>query len=72
VTPSLGCAPVAFLTAGQGSDGPEFTHAWQAVLARGGQPVLVSRAPRETDLMSTFDRADTARVDVPPALPDWY
>jgi protease I len=64
VTPTLGSAPVAFLTAGQGTDGPEFTHAWQAVLARGGQPVLVARAPREIDLMSTFDRADAARVDV--------
>src|ERR1700722_4108710 len=57
VTPTLGSAPVAFLTAGQGTDGPEFTHAWQAVLARGGQPVLVARAPREIDLMSTFGRA---------------
>jgi protease I len=64
VTPSLGSAPVAFLTAGQGTDGPEFTHAWQAVLARGGQPVLVSQAPREIDLRSRFDRAETAPVDV--------
>jgi protease I len=41
---SLSSAPVAFLTAGAGG-ARELRHCWQAVLARGGEPVLVA-APR--------------------------
>lgn len=64
MTRSLGYAPVAFLAAGAGSDSAEFTHAWQAVLARGGQPVLVSPVPREIDPMRTFGRVGQAGADV--------
>jgi protease I len=38
---SLGSARVAFLTPGVGG-GRELRHCWQAVLARGGEPVLVA------------------------------
>jgi protease I len=68
VAPSLRSAPVAFLAAGHGTDNAEFTHAWQAVLARDGQPVLVSPARLEIELMSTVHRAVRAPVDI--AAPD--
>jgi protease I len=61
---SLGSAPVAFLAAGNGTDQAEFTHAWQAVLARGGQPVLVSPARRKIRFVNDRSRAGSMPVDV--------
>jgi protease I len=65
---------VAFLAAGSGTDHPAFTHTWQAVIARGGQPVLVSTSRREVELSreqartgarrAGQARAGTARVDI--------
>lgn len=66
----LGMAPVAFLAAGQGTDLEEIAHPWQAVIARGGLPVLVSPSPDEIELCRTFSRAATMRVDIPVADAD--
>lgn len=57
-------APVAFLAAGQGTDQAELAHTWQAVLARGGQPVLVSRSLREIELHRNSVQITTMQVDI--------
>ena len=61
---SLHSAPVAFLAAAEGTEQSELAHPWQAVIARGGQPVLVSPAPGDIQLFSHLDRAGTMHVDV--------
>lgn len=61
---SLQSAPVAFLAAAEGTERSELAHPWQAVIARGGQPVLVSPAPGDIQLFSHLDRADRMHVDV--------
>ncbi len=74
MTQGLVGAPVAFLAAGTGTDHAALTHTWQAVIARGGQPVLVSTSRREVELCRLRDgtgaarlaaaRAGAARVDI--------
>jgi protease I len=63
----LGSAPVAFLAAGEGADQAELAHAWQAVIARHGHPVLVSPSVRDVELWQPVNRAVAMRVDVPVA-----
>ncbi len=65
---------VAFLAAGRGTDHAALTHTWQAVIARGGQPALVSTSRREVELCRLHDgngaghaagtRVGAARVDI--------
>ncbi len=64
VASQIGSAPVAFLAAGYGTGNAEFTHSWQAVLARGGQPVLVSHDRAEVELLSQGGCAGSMPVDV--------
>ena len=61
---ALDSAPVAFLAAAQGTDQAELAHTWQAVLARGGQPVLVSPARSEVELTQNFRQNGTMPVDI--------
>lgn len=61
---ALDHAPVAFLAAGQGTDQAELAHAWYAVLARGGQPVLVSPSCGEVELRQNFRQTGTMAVDI--------
>ena len=60
----LSSAPVAFLAAGLGADYAVLVHTWQAVLATGGQPVLVSPSRREVELWQALDRTGSMLVDV--------
>lgn len=60
----LRSAPVAFLAAGRGADHAGLAHTWQAVIARGGQPVLISPAHGEVELWQPVDRTGTMHVDV--------
>lgn len=60
----LSSAPVAFLAAGLGADHAALVHTWQAVLATGGQPVLVSPSRGEVELWQSPDRTGTMMVDV--------
>jgi protease I len=74
VTQGLVAAPVAFLAAPSGTDNAALTHTWQAVIARGGQPVLVSTSRRDVELCRQHDgtgsgrprsrRVGAARVDI--------
>lgn len=74
MTQALVAAPVAFLAAGSGTDHAALAHTWQAVIARGGQPVLVSTSRREVELCrpqgrtgirrSGQGRAGAARIDI--------
>ncbi len=58
----LAGAPVAFLAAGRGTDHAALTHTWQAVIARGGQPVLVSTSGREVELCRPLAETGPART----------
>jgi putative intracellular protease/amidase len=70
---SLGSAPVAFLTAGAGGT-RELRHCWQAVLARGGEPirVAVSRAGPEPGTRPFAPEVGRAEVQVTGASPGDY
>jgi protease I len=59
--------PVAFLAAAEGTEQVELTEPWQAVLARGWRPVLVSPAPDKIQMFNHLDRGDTKDVDLPVA-----
>jgi protease I len=61
---ALKSATVAFLTAGEGVEQSELQHPWQAVIAQGGQPVLVSPAKDKIQMFEHLDRAETQAVDV--------
>ena len=56
-------ASVAFLAAAEGTEEVELTQPWQAVIAKGGKPVLVSPAPQEIQMFDHLDRGDTQLVD---------
>ena len=58
-------APIAFLAASEGTEQVELTEPWQAVLAMGWRPVLVSPAPDRIQMFNHLDRGDTKDVDVP-------
>jgi protease I len=60
----LNSAVVAFLAAGQGAERAQLAHPWQAVLARGGQPVLVSPATGQIELRQGFEPSGSMPVDV--------
>jgi protease I len=60
----LRSAPVAFLAADLGADPNQLMHPWQAVIARGGQPVLISTSRREVELARSPGRGGTMSVDV--------
>jgi protease I len=55
---------VAFLAAGEGTEQSELRQPWEAVIAEGGRPVLVSPAKDKIQLFEHLDRADTQAVDV--------
>jgi len=61
---SLDFAPVAILVAGAGAGRAELCHSWQAVLALGGQPVLVSSSGGEVELVRGPVLAGSMHVDV--------
>ena len=58
---------VAFLAAGEGTEQAELQKPWEAVLARGGRPVLVSPAESKIQMFEHLDRGDTMSVDLQPA-----
>ncbi|HEY1920662.1 MAG TPA: type 1 glutamine amidotransferase domain-containing protein [Streptosporangiaceae bacterium] len=55
---------IAFLAAGEGTEQAELVKPWHAVLAHGGEPVLVSEAKDKIQMFEHLDRADTQEVDV--------
>jgi protease I len=59
----LASAPIAFLAA-EGTEQSELTVPWEAVIAKGGHPVLVSPAPDKIQLFEHLDRAGTMPVDL--------
>jgi protease I len=63
-------APVAFLVAGTGAYQAELSHSWQAVLAIGAQPVLVSPLGGEIELVSGPVSGGSMHVDVEVAEAD--
>ncbi len=58
---------VAFLAAGEGTEQAELQKPWEAVLAQGGRPVLVSPAEGKIQMFEHLDRGDTMSVDLQPA-----
>ena len=58
---------VAFLAAGEGTEQAELQQPWEAVLAQGGLPVLVSPAEGKIQMFEHLDRGDTMPVDLQPA-----
>ena len=62
---SLQSMTVAFLAAAEGTEQSELQHPWQAVIAQGGQPVLVSPAEDRIQMFRHLDRGDIQAVDVP-------
>jgi protease I len=54
---------VAFLIAPEGAEQAEVLQPWDAVLAAGGQPVLISTEPGEAQLFEHLDRGKTVHVD---------
>jgi deglycase len=60
---------VAFLVPGEGTGHAELLRPWQAVIAGGGRPVLVSPAAGQIQLAGHPDHA-TMPVDVPVGLAD--
>jgi protease I len=58
---------VAFLAAGEGTEQAELQQPWEAVLAQGGRPVLVSPAEGKIQMFEHLDRGDTMPVDLHPA-----
>ena len=61
---ALKSASVAFLAAAEGTEQSELQHPWDAVIAQGGHPVLVSPAPDKIQMFEHLDRGDTMPVDV--------
>ena len=57
-------ASIAFMAAAEGTEQVELTEPWQAVIAQGGRPVLVSPAEGKIQLFNHLDRGDTWDVDV--------
>jgi protease I len=56
---------VAFLAAAEGTEQVELIEPWQAVLAMGWRPLLVSPAPDKIQMFNHLDRGDTKNVDLP-------
>jgi protease I len=56
---------VAFLAAAEGTEQAELTKPWEAVLAKGGRPVLVSPAEDKIQMFNHLDRGDVMDVDMP-------
>lgn len=56
--------PVAFLVVGAGIYQTELCHSWQAVLATGGQPVLVAPSGGQIELVRGQDLDGSMPVDV--------
>jgi deglycase len=56
---------VAFLAAAEGTEQVELVEPWQAVLAMGWLPLLVSPAPDKIQMFNHLDRGDTKNVDLP-------
>ncbi|MET9079445.1 type 1 glutamine amidotransferase domain-containing protein [Streptomyces sp. NPDC004232] len=54
---------IAFLTAPEGVEQVELTEPWQAALAAGLDPVLVSTSPGQVQAFHHLDKADTFTVD---------
>src|SRR5450755_4016724 len=61
---ALKTASVAFLAAAEGTEQSELQHPWDAVIAQGGRPVLVSPAPDKIQMFEHLDRGDTMPVDI--------
>ncbi|MDX6390633.1 MAG: protease [Streptosporangiaceae bacterium] len=61
---ALKSASVAFLAAAEGTEQSELQHPWDAVIAQGGHPVLISPAPEAIQMFEHLDRGDTMPVDV--------
>jgi deglycase len=61
---ALKSAPVAFLAAAEGTEQSELLRPWDAVIAQGGRPVLVSPSPDKIQMFEHLDRGDTMPVDV--------
>jgi protease I len=57
--------PIAFLAAAEGTEQVELIEPWQAVLAMGGRPLLVSPARDRIQMFNHLDRGDMKDVDVP-------
>lgn len=63
-TDGLRGAAVAFLAAAEGTEQSELTVPWEAVIAQGGRPVLVSPAAGKIQLFEHLDRGDTVQASV--------
>ena len=61
---SLNSATVAFLAAAEGTEQAELREPWEAVLAHGGRPVLISPSGDTIQMFEHLDRGDTMPVDV--------
>ena len=61
---ALTSASVAFLAAAEGTEQSELQHPWDAVIAQGGHPVLVSPAPGKIQMFEHLDRGATMPVDI--------
>jgi len=61
---ALTSASVACLAAAEGTEQSELQHPWDAVIAQGGHPVLVSPAPDKIQMFEHLDRGDTMPVDI--------
>jgi protease I len=57
--------PIAFLAAAEGTEQVELVEPWQAVLAMGWRPLLVSPEPGRIQMFNHLDRGGTKDVDVP-------
>jgi protease I len=55
---------VAFLAAAEGTEQAELQQPWEAVIAQGGRPVLVSLAQGKIQMFEHLDKGDTMPVDV--------
>jgi protease I len=55
---------IAFLAATEGTEQVELVEPWQAVLAMGWRPLLVSPEPGRIQMFNHLDRGDTKDVDV--------
>jgi protease I len=55
---------IAFLAAAEGTEQVELVEPWQAVLAMGWRPLLVSPEPGRIQMFNHLDRGDTKDVDV--------
>jgi protease I len=61
---ALTSASVAFLAAAEGTEQSELQHPWDAVIAQGGHPVLVSPAPDKIQMFEHLDHGETMPVDI--------